>query len=205
MIDPSLIPAGANKNTAEKTEQKISAKNSNNNNTRINIEDLLFGISFDDPNAAVDQDIKIEQPVDSNKNQVQENIVEVIGKNENLQTLLKTIVDLNLSDTLQSLDQITLFAPSDEAFAQIGDKKLEANDIQRHVIKVTIPAESIATGPVFTLSKEIIMLEKSPVGESTLNQLQYNGKSINIVETDIQASNGVIHIIDSLIMWNQFL
>ena len=126
--------------------------------------------------------------------------MEVIGKNENLQTLLKTIVDLNLSDTLQSLDQITLFAPSDEAFAQIGDKKLEANDIQRHVIKVTIPAESIATGPVFTLSKEIIMLEKSPVGESTLNQLQYNGKSINIVETDIQASNGVIHIIDSLII-----
>ena len=124
----------------------------------------------------------------------------MIAKNENLQTLLKTILDLNLSDTLQSLDQITLFAPSNEAFAQLGDKKLEANDVQRHVIKVTIPAESIATGPVFTLSKEIIMLIKTPEGESTPNKLQFNGKSINIVETDIQASNGVIHIIDSLII-----
>ena len=195
MIDPSLIPV-TKKTTAEKTQQN-SAKNSNNKNTRINIEDLLFGISFDDPNA-VDQNVEVE--VDSQNNQVQENIVEVIAKNENLQILLKTILDLNLSDTLQSLDQITLFAPSNEAFAQLGDKKLEANDVQRHVIKVTIPAESIATGPVFTLSKEIIMLIKTPEGESTPNQLQYNGKSINIVETDIQASNGVIHIIDSLII-----
>ena len=160
---------------------------------------MLFGISFDDPNEA---DIKIEQQqaVDS---QNQENIVEVIAKNEKLQILFKTIQDLNLSDTLRNLDQITLFAPSNEAFAQLGDndKKLEANDVQRHVIKVSIPSESFATGPVFTLSKEIIILIKSPVkSTSTPNQLQYNGKSINIVETDIQASNGVIHIIDSLIM-----
>ena len=208
MIDPSLInnpfDDDKKKTTAGKTEdQQNSVKtisNNNNNNNRIDIEDLLFGISFDDPNEA---DIKIEQQqaVDSQNNQ--ENIVQVIAKNEKLQLLFKTIQDLNLSDTLRNLDQITLFAPSNEAFAQLGDndKKLEANDVQRHVIKVSIPSESFATGPVFTLSKEIIILIKSPVkSTSTPNQLQYNGKSIDIVETDIQASNGVIHIIDSLIM-----
>ena len=125
--------------------------------------------------------------------------MEVIARNENLQILLETIQDLRLSETLQSLPQVTLFAPSDEAFAQLGNKKLEANDVQRHIVKVIIPDENIATGPVFTLSKEIITLVKTP-GESTPNQLEYNGKSINIVVTDIQASNGVIHIIDSLII-----
>ena len=125
--------------------------------------------------------------------------MEVIARNENLQILLETIQDLRLSETLQSLPQVTLFAPSDEAFAQLGNKKLEANDVQRHIVKVTIPDENIATGPVFTLSKEIITLVKTP-GESTPNQLEYNGKLINIVVTDIQASNGVIHIIDSLII-----
>ena len=96
---------------------------------------------------------------------------------------------------------MTLFAPSDQAFAQLrdNDKKLEAIDVQRHVVKVTIPEENIATGPVFTMSKEIITLIKIP-GESTPNQLEYNGKTINFVVADIQASNGVIHMIDSLII-----
>ena len=125
--------------------------------------------------------------------------MEVIARNENLQILLETIQDLRLSETLQSLPQVTLFAPSDEAFAKLGNKKLDANDVQRHIVKVIIPDENIATGPVFTLSKEIITLIKTPV-ESTPNQLEYNGKLINIVVTDIQASNGVIHIIDSLII-----
>ena len=93
-----------------------------------------------------------------------------------------------------------MFAPSDEAFAQFGNKKLEEIDVQRHVVKVIIPDENIATGPVFTMSKEIITLIKTPGGESTPNQLEYDGKSINFVVTDIQASNGVIHIIDSLII-----
>ena len=204
MIDPSLINIpfddAKKKTTAGKTkDQQNSVKNISNNNNRIDIEDLLFGISFDDPNEA-DIKIKQQQPVDS---QNQENIVEVIVKNEKLQILFKTIQDLNLSDTLRNLDQITLFAPSNEAFARLGDndKKLEANDVQRHVIKVSIPSESFATGPVFTLSKEIIILIQSPVKSTTSpNQLQYNGKSIDIVETDVQASNGVIHIIDSIIM-----
>ena len=127
--------------------------------------------------------------------------MEVIARNENLQILLETIQDLRLSETLQSLPQVTLFAPSDEAFAKLGNKKLDANDVQRHIVKVIIPDENIATGPVFTLSKEIIILIKSPVkSTSAPNQLQYNGKSIDIVETDIQASNGVIHIIDSIII-----
>ena len=59
-----------------------------------------------------------------------------------------------------------------------------------------LPADSIETGPAFTLSGQIVNLSKTPEGAV---QIEYNGKSVNVVQTDISASNGIIHIIDGII------
>ena len=79
----------------------------------------------------------------------------------------------------------------------LTDKKLDANDVQRHVIIVSLPTKNIQSGPAFTLSQDILNLIK--INDQTI-QLEYNGKLINIIQSDIQASNGVIHIIDQVIV-----
>ena len=84
----------------------------NNNSTRINIKDLLSGLSFGEPD---------QEPIkETTEQKVKDSIIEVIGKTDNLQTLFKIAQDVKLGDTLQSFPQVTLFAPSDKAFAQLS-------------------------------------------------------------------------------------
>ena len=63
----------------------------------------------DDPNELEN----IEQPPVDLKNNVQENIVEVIARHENLQSLLETIQDFRLSETLQRAQSFTSKISSD--------------------------------------------------------------------------------------------
>jgi len=92
-----------------------------------------------------------------------------------------------------------------------------AEDLKRHLIAVKLPSESLVTGPAFTMSGEVINIVKLPLikikfgtKEKTLDQIQIRYKRkdfieekiINVVQTDIQASNGVIHVIDQFIQVN---
>ena len=101
---------------------------------------------------------------------------------------------------------MTIFAPSDEAFAKLSTETLEGltredkeKILARHIIAVKkIPSAGITNGlQVSTLLLEKIMLLKSDEGGV---QIYYNGKLINIVTADKEASNGVIHIIDKVIL-----
>merc|ERR1711879_391013 len=85
-------------------------------------------------------------------------------------TLVKIVSDLELVDTLKGAEALTVFAPSDDAFA---------------------------TGPVETIGGEVIDLIKTDAGGV---QIGYEGNTINVVTADVMASNGVIHIIDKVIL-----
>ena len=62
---------------------------------------------------------------------------------------------------------------------------------------VTVPAADVTTGPVQTLGGEIIDLIKTDQGGV---QISYGGNVVNVVTADVMASNGVIHVIDNVIL-----
>ena len=103
------------------------------------------------------------------------------------------------------LPQVTIFAPSDNVFSKMPRYSATAEDLKRHLIAVKLPSESLVTGPAFTMSGEVINIVKLPLKIKNQIQIRYKRKdhieekSINVVQTDIQASNGVIHVIDQFI------
>merc|ERR1712244_32555 len=120
-------------------------------------------------------------------------------------TLVKIVSDLGLVDTLKGVEAVTIFAPSDDAFAKLPAGTLESLTteqataiVARHVIPgATVMAADVATGTVGTFGGEDIDLVKTEEGGV---QVVYNGNTVNVVAADVGASNGVIHVIDSVIL-----
>merc|ERR1711997_320273 len=119
-------------------------------------------------------------------------------------TLVKIVSDLGLVDTLKSAEALTVFAPSGDAFAKLPAGTLESLTpdqakaiILRHVVTAKVPAAAVTTGPVGTIGGEEIGLVKTAAGGVQIN---YNGNTQNVVTADVMASNGVIHVIDSVIL-----
>ena len=120
-------------------------------------------------------------------------------------TLVKIVSDLGLVDTLKGVEAVTIFAPSDEAFAKLPAGTLESLTteqakaiVRRHVVAgITVPAADVATGDVATFGGENVGLVKTDEGGV---QVTYNGQTVNVVTADVKASNGVIHVIDNVIL-----
>merc|ERR1712086_65491 len=132
-------------------------------------------------------------------------VVDVAVANGNFKTLVKLLTDLKLVDTLKGLTAQTIFAPSDEAFAKLPEGTLDSLTpeqalaiVSRHVLaNATVPAADVTTGSIVTLGGESIDLIKTEAGGV---QISYMGNTVNVVTADVMASNGVIHIIDQVIL-----
>merc|ERR1719394_1579845 len=120
-------------------------------------------------------------------------------------TLVKVVSDLGLVETLKGVEAVTIFAPSDEAFAKLPEGTLESLTpeqakaiVARHVVAgATVMAADVATGDVETFGGETVGLVKTEEGGV---QVVYNGQTVNVVTADVEASNGVIHVIDNVIV-----
>jgi uncharacterized surface protein with fasciclin (FAS1) repeats len=136
---------------------------------------------------------------------IEGDVVDVAIANGNFKTLVQLLTDLDLVDALREAQAQTIFAPSDEAFAKLPEGTLESLTTEqalaivlRHVVGgVTVPAADVATGPVETLGGEVIDLIKTDEGGV---QILYMSKVVNVVTADVMASNGVIHVIDEVIL-----
>jgi uncharacterized surface protein with fasciclin (FAS1) repeats len=133
-----------------------------------------------------------------------------VAKNAgNLKILLKLLSDLDHVVELKKFNSVTIFAPSDEAF-----KKLPADILQqisylwgeygkeriinRHtLLNTTLLAADITTGPLETNGKEDIYLFKTNQGGV---RIYHHGKVATVVTADVKATNGVIHIIDNVLL-----
>ena len=70
--------------------------------------------------------------------------------------------------------------------------------VLRHVVGgATVPAADVTTGPVETLGGEVIDLIKTDEGGVLI---AYMGNEIKVVTADVMASNGVIHVIEEVIL-----
>merc|ERR1712109_63248 len=131
-------------------------------------------------------------------------VVDVAVGAGSFSTLVKIVTDLGLAPTLKGVDAVTIFAPSDEAFAKLPEGTLESLTteqakaiVSRHVVPgATVYAADVTTGSVGTFGGENIDLIKNDSGV----QVSYNGNAVNVVSADVKANNGVIHVIDAVIL-----
>merc|ERR1712241_1325778 len=134
-----------------------------------------------------------------------EDVVDVAVGAGTFTTLVKIVSDLGLVPTLKGVDSVTIFAPSDKAFKKLPEGTLESLTteqakaiVSRHVVAgATVMAADVATGSVETFGGESIDLIKTEEGGV---QVSYNGQTVNVVTADVKASNGVIHVIDNVIL-----
>merc|ERR1712129_213357 len=132
-------------------------------------------------------------------------VVDVAIAAGNFKKLVQLLTDLDLVNALKDATAQTIFAPSDEAFAKLPEGTLENLTTEqkkaivlRHVVGgATVLAADVTTGPVETLGGETIDLIKKNHGGV---QISYKGNLVNVVTADVTASNGVIHVIDEVIL-----
>ncbi len=115
-------------------------------------------------------------------------------------TLVTAIKAAGLVDTLKGPGPFTVFAPTDAAFAKIPKADLDAllKDkgkltavLTYHVVAGKVMAKDVKAGSVKTVQGKTIQI-------STTNGVMVN--DAKVIKTDIEASNGVIHVIDTVLM-----
>jgi uncharacterized surface protein with fasciclin (FAS1) repeats len=128
-------------------------------------------------------------------------IVDIAVADGNFTTLVAAVTAAGLAETLSGEGPFTVFAPTDEAFAALPEGTVEAllNDIPTltgiltyHVVPGAVMAGDLSEG----------MTAATVNGQSVTFTLDGGAmiNGANIVATDIMASNGVIHVIDAVIL-----
>jgi uncharacterized surface protein with fasciclin (FAS1) repeats len=133
----------------------------------------------------------------------EKNLVEVAVGNEDFTTLVAAVKAAGLAEVLSGEGPFTVFAPTNEAFEKLPEGTVEtllkpenkeklASILKYHVVSGKVMAADVKTMEVETVegSKADVKVED---GKVTID-------GANVVATDVKASNGVIHVIDAVIM-----
>ena len=132
----------------------------------------------------------------------EDTIVDVAIANE-FNTLVAAVQAAGLVETLQGDGPFTVFAPTDEAFAALPEGTLDslledpealAEILTYHVVSgEVLAADVVGLDAATTVQGDDISIEVVDGG------VVLNGSS-NVVATDVKASNGVVHVIDAVIL-----
>ncbi|MEH2024769.1 fasciclin domain-containing protein [Nostoc sp.] len=120
----------------------------------------------------------------------------------NFNTLIEAAKAVNFIETLKSPGSFTLFAPTDEAFANLPEGTLDL--LLQDIPKLRkIVAYHIASGDV--RSDDLVQINEAETLEGSIVAIESaNGKfkvnNANVLKTDILTDNGVIHVIDAVLM-----
>lgn len=117
-------------------------------------------------------------------------------------TLAKALEAAGLVETLKSAGPFTVFAPTDEAFAKLPAGTLQSllNDPEK--LK-QILLYHVVSGRV--LAKDVVKIKSARTVQGSSISIRTGGGKVmidnaNVIKTDVLASNGVIHVIDSVII-----
>ncbi|MEL7223576.1 MAG: fasciclin domain-containing protein [Cyanobacteria bacterium J06576_12] len=128
-------------------------------------------------------------------------IVEIAVNTEGFSTLVAAVKAAGLVEALSSEGPFTVFAPNDDAFAKLPPgtvQTLVENPPQlARVLKYHVVSGSWRQADLTEL-ESLTSLEESPIpvrqGES------FEVKNATVLAADIEASNGIIHVIDNVIL-----
>lgn len=129
-----------------------------------------------------------------------QDIVDTAVKAGNFTTLVAAVKAAGLVDTLKGPGPFTVFAPTDAAFAKVpkatldallADKAALTKVLTYHVVPGKVMAADVRAGKVKTVQGQELTL-------TTTNGVMVD--NAKVVATDVAASNGVIHAIDTVLM-----
>ncbi|NJL92537.1 MAG: hypothetical protein HC915_01835 [Anaerolineae bacterium] len=129
-------------------------------------------------------------------------IVDVASNTEGFSTLVAAVQAAGLVETLSGEGPFTVFAPTDEAFAALGedviaaalaDPDLLTAILTYHVVSGAVMSTDLSDGmEVETVNGELLFVQVDDMGVQV--------GDANVVQADIEASNGVIHVIDTVLI-----
>ena len=119
-------------------------------------------------------------------------------------TLVAAVQAADLVDVLKSDGPFTVFAPTDEAFALLPEGTVESL-LQPENKDQLVAILTYHVVPAKVLASEVVMLETALTvnGQSVTITVTDSGVQVdaaNVIQTDIEASNGIIHVIDAVIL-----
>ena len=134
-------------------------------------------------------------------------IGEMAASNENLTVLTAALQAAGLDSMLMAEDKYTVFAPTDEAFGALltklgitkeelrADQETLKSVLPYHVVPTVVKAADIPYGT------DIETANGATISISEANVItDENGNTANIVGTDMMATNGVVHVIDTVLL-----
>ncbi|KAF0219206.1 MAG: hypothetical protein FD174_2292 [Geobacteraceae bacterium] len=123
-------------------------------------------------------------------------IIDTLAADGSFQTLLSMLKMADLAGTLKEPGPFTLFAPNDDAFKRVnvdeitGDKEKLVSLLTYHIVHGKFTAAEIARDEQLLTSNGKSLTVQLKEGSQVIDNAEY-------VKTDIECSNGIIHVIDN--------
>jgi uncharacterized surface protein with fasciclin (FAS1) repeats len=138
----------------------------------------------------------------SAENHDKKDIVDTAVSAEQFKTLVAAVKAAELVEVLRGEGPFTVFAPTDKAFAKIPTEQLEAllkdqKKLQQVLTYHVVPGKVMAADVVKLKSAKTV--QEKPV-KITVNEGKVKINNANVVKTDIECANGVIHVIDAVLL-----
>ncbi|NJL41292.1 MAG: fasciclin domain-containing protein [Leptolyngbyaceae cyanobacterium SM1_4_3] len=136
--------------------------------------------------------------------QTEGDIIDVATASGSFSTLIGLLTELGMAEDLRGYGRFTVFAPTDAAFDAVPDDVLQALASDRELLAQVLAYHVVAERTPYSVedfsgSQTLRTLERSEITVSRRGRsLSVNG--VDVIETDIQASNGVIHAIDQVLI-----
>jgi uncharacterized surface protein with fasciclin (FAS1) repeats len=118
-------------------------------------------------------------------------------------TLLAAVNAAGLADTLSGEGPFTVFAPTDEAFAALGTTVTDLLKPENREKLTSILTYHVVSGRVFAAQAKTLSEAKTVNGQTLAIKSSYGKLTVGgaqVISADIDASNGVIHVIDKVLL-----
>jgi uncharacterized surface protein with fasciclin (FAS1) repeats len=118
------------------------------------------------------------------------------------ETLVTAVKAAGLVETLKGDGPFTVFAPTDEAFAKLPEGTIESLLKDKEKLSAILTYHVVA-GKV--MAADVVKLKSAKTVQGQEVKIKVNGNKVmvdnaNVIKTDIETSNGVIHVIDTVIL-----
>jgi uncharacterized surface protein with fasciclin (FAS1) repeats len=134
-------------------------------------------------------------------------IVEIAQSNDDFSTLVAALKAAGLVETLSGEGPFTVFAPTNAAFEKLPDGTLD--NLLKEENKAQLTAIlTYHVAPAKAMAEDVVGMEEAPTVQGQPVQIMVEDGTVmlqgdntaTVTTTDIQASNGVIHVIDTVLM-----
>jgi uncharacterized surface protein with fasciclin (FAS1) repeats len=167
---------------------------------------VMAGVSIAAENGTSSEEAIAESVTETSESTTAMNhqtIAEIAAGSDSFTTLTTALETAGLTDTLSGEGPFTVFAPTDEAFAALPEGTLEqllqpenrellVQILTYHVVEGSVRSGDLSTSEVPSVEGRSINVTVADEGVMV--------NSANVVQADIEASNGVIHVIDQVIL-----